>query len=562
MGTTGEDFDVVVVGSGAGGLTAALAAGVAGLKAVVVEKTELFGGTSALSGGNVWAPNAPEFQRVGQKEDPEHVLDYLVKIAGDDVSTERLRRYVDEVPKMMELLESRHEAFEKRFIWAEDYSDYHPDQGGNPRGRGLWPPVVDKRRLGDDAQYLRGGKVRLPGAPKATWMTGIDLHDLIALRWGGLRGWKPVVRLAGRTVVTWVKRSDMATGGQALVARLYLALKQIGVPVWRNTPMQALVTDEGGRVIGVHVVRDGRPMRLTVRGGVILATGGFDHNAEMRHRYHPLIDHTWSAGSPDNTGDGIVAGEQVGAALELMDDAWWMPVMHLPNAFPLQVLERSYPGQFIVNSAGRRFVNEAAPYTDFVHVQLENHAAGVSHIPVFMITDDRAWKRNVIAFRLPGRKMPSDWLDSGLVSKADTLEELAAKIGVPPATLAETAERYNRFARAGRDDDFSRGESAYDNYYGDDSYPNPNLAPVDKPPFIAFRLLPGDLGTKGGLLTDSDARVLRMDGSVIHGLYATGNTSASIMGHDYAGPGATLGPAMTFGYVAANHIAAALRSAD
>jgi 3-oxosteroid 1-dehydrogenase len=241
----------------------------------------------------------------------------------------------------------------------------------------------------------------------------------------------------------------------------------------------------------------------------------------------------------------------------MMDDAWWMPTMKMPDGtlFGL-VAERQYPGQFIVNSAGERFVNESSPYTDFVHTQIAGHQSGVSHIPAWMIVDDRAWKRNFIAGHVPGTRLPASWVKCGLARTAPTLEQLAEKIGVPGAALRATADRFNGFAGRARDEDFHRGESAYDRYYGDPAYANPNLAPVAQPPFYAFALTPGDLGTKGGLLTDDDARVLRGDGSVIPGLYATGNVSSAVMGNDYAGPGATIGPAMTFGYVAAHHIAA------
>ena len=275
----------------------------------------------------------------------------------------------------------------------------------------------------------------------------------------------------------------------------------------------------------------------------------------MRRRYQPAVGSGWSSGSPDNTGDGIRAGEAVGGALDLMDDAWWMPAMQVPGGVWPLVAERAYPEQFIVNAAGRRFTNEASPYTDFVHDQLAGHARGISHIPVFMIVDHRGWTHNIIAGHLPGKAMPKEWMESGLVQRAPTIAELARRIDVPPTALSETAERFNRFARQGRDEDFHRGESAYDRYYGNPDYPNPNLGEVSKPPFYAFRLVPGDLGTKGGLLTDEDARVLRDDGSAIPGLYATGNTSASVMGNDYAGPGATIGPAMLFGWVAAHHMA-------
>jgi succinate dehydrogenase/fumarate reductase flavoprotein subunit len=282
----------------------------------------------------------------------------------------------------------------------------------------------------------------------------------------------------------------------------------------------------------------------------------------MRSRYQPEVGKGWSSASPDNTGDGIRAGEAVGGTLRLMDDAWWMPGMQIPGGvFPL-VAERAYPNQFIVNSAGRRFTNESSPYTDFVHDQLEGHRTGVSHIPVYMIIDHEAWTHNLIAGHLPGRKMPKAWIDSGLVRKADTLEELARVIGIPEQNLVETAARYNAFARNGRDEDFHRGESAYDRYYGNPNYANPNLGEVHKAPFYAFTLVPGDLGTKGGLLTDEEGRVLREDGSIIAGLYAAGNASSSVMGNDYAGPGATIGPAMTFGWVAAHHIGATARGGE
>jgi hypothetical protein len=282
----------------------------------------------------------------------------------------------------------------------------------------------------------------------------------------------------------------------------------------------------------------------------------------MRSRYQAAVGKGWSSGSPDSTGDGIRAGQAVGAAVDLMDDAWWMPAMEVPGGVWPLVAERAYPQQFIVNSAGRRFVNEAAPYTDFVHAQLEGHATGVSHIPVFMVVDHQGWTHNIIAGHLPGLPMSKEWLSSGLVRRADTIAELAGLIGVPADALTETAERYNQFARNARDDDYHRGESAYDRYYGNPDYPNPNLGEVKEPPFYALRIVPGDLGTKGGLLTDENARVLREDGSPIPGLYATGNASAAVMGRDYAGPGATIGPAMTFGWVAAHYMSAGPRPAE
>ena len=228
--------------------------------------------------------------------------------------------------------------------------------------------------------------------------------------------------------------------------------------------------------------------------------------------------------------------------------------------------ERMMPSQFVVNGDGKRFINEAAPYMDFAHAMIEGQGAGVAHIPCWLITDMRSFHRYVVAGHLPipkvpfapvptGRKVPKAWLESGVVCEGRSFEELAAKIGVPAAQLRQTADRFNELARNGHDDDFNRGDSAYDNYYGDPTLPNPNLHPLGEPPYFAFQIILGDLGTSGGLRTDEHARVLRSDDSVVKGLYAVGNTSAAVMGRSYAGAGATIGPAMTFGYVAAKHIA-------
>jgi succinate dehydrogenase/fumarate reductase flavoprotein subunit len=296
---------------------------------------------------------------------------------------------------------------------------------------------------------------------------------------------------------------------------------------------------------------------------VLLASGGFDHNAEMRREFLGL-DEDWSLGAATNEGDGIRVGRELGAAVDLMEDAWWMPTM--PSAADGSLIglvaERQYPGQFVVNGAGERFVNEASPYVVFGQAQLAGERTGTRHVPAWMIVDDVAWRRNIIAGHLPGTAFPKPWRERGCAHTAPTLARLAELIDVPSAALEATAARYNALAAAGRDEDFQRGESAYDRYYGDTSYPNPNLAPVVRPPFYAFAIVPGDLGTKGGLLTDVEARVLREDGSPIVGLYAAGNVAASVMGTRYAGPGATLGTAMTWAYIAAKHVQTTKRPFD
>ena len=495
--------DVLVIGSGAGGLASALAAQASGLETLVIEKTQYVGGSTARSGGGAWVPNAPALIRRGQLDNPEHVLRYLTTIAGDKVAHERLARYVDESPRMMEFLESQSEWLRKGFFWIEGYSDYHPDKGGNPLGRGIWAVPIDRRLLGDDEKHMRPGVKRMQ-LPLGAWITSVDLHDLLAVRWGGLRHKKILGLLAWRVLRHRVTGERMVPSGAALITRLLLTVREKQVPLWLQTPMRSLITDDDGKVLGADTEHDGRPLRIGARYGVILATGGFDHNLEMRGRYQPADRRQeWSLGSPDNLGDGHVAGEAIGAALDLMDDAWWMPTMKMPDGtlFGL-VAERQYPGQFIVNAAGERFVNESSPYTDFVHAQIAGHQTGVSHIPAWMIVDDRAFKRNFIAGHIPGTPLPSAWVKSGLARTAPTLEELAEKLGIPPDALRETAERFNGFAAEGRDEDFHRGESAYDRYYGDPSYRTRTSPRSPSRRSTRSHLTPGDLGTKGGLVTD------------------------------------------------------------
>ena len=330
--------------------------------------------------------------------------------------------------------------------------------------------------------------------------------------------------------------------------------------------MTELITDVDGAVVGAVVERDGRQQRIGARGGVILAAGGFDHDMEWRRQHLPVLEKDWSFGNPASMGDGIRAGEKVGGSTDLLDEAWWFPAMCWPDGrLQFMLNERMMPSQFVVNGDGKRFINEAAPYMDFAHAMIEGQNSGVTHIPCWLITDIRSFHRYVVGGHLPipkvpfapvptGWKVPKAWLESGIVEEANSFEELATKIGVPPAQLRQTADRFNELAHKGHDDDFNRGDSKYDNYYGDPTLPNPNLHPLGKPPYYAFQIILGDLGTSGGLRTDEFARVLRTDDSTVKGLYAVGNTSAAVMGRSYAGAGATIGPAMTFGYVAAKHI--------
>jgi 3-oxosteroid 1-dehydrogenase len=333
---------------------------------------------------------------------------------------------------------------------------------------------------------------------------------------------------------------------------LFLTLRDLGIPLWLRSPVTELVIEDG-RVVGAVVERDGVPTRIRARLGVLLATGGFDHDPIMRKEYLPELGQPdFSAGAVTNTGDGHRLGREAGAAFDLMDDAWWMPSIALPRGgvFPL-VSERCIPPMVIVGPDGRRFTNESEPYVNFVHTQL-----ATGNVPAYEIFDGKARDRYQFTGTLPGRPFPGSFYKSGLVTQADTLPELATAIGVPEDALVATVERFNQFARAGHDDDFGRGASAYDHYYGDPTLPVPNMDTLDRGPYYAVRIEAGDLGTKGGVVTDAGGRVLREDGQSIPGLYATGNVSASVMGNDYAGAGATIGPAMVFAYLAVEAAAA------
>lgn len=554
--------DVMIVGSGGGGMTAALTAASCGLDALVIEKSPQFGGSTALSGGGIWVPGAPAQRRAGYSPAPEDVVCYLQQITEGLVSEARIRQYVESAPRMLEFLEGLSPWLE--FVWKPGYADYYPElPGGSELGSTINVPPIDLRELGEDEPTLLQP---LALAPKGIWLGPKELRSFYLIRqsWAGKA---VLVKLISRMVRARVFGERIAAIGQSLAARLRLAMKERGIPLWLDTPLHELVTDADGSVIGALVHRDGRQQRIGSRRGVILASGGFDHDMAWRKEYQPVVDQDWSFGNPAAVGDGIRAGQQVGAAADLLDEAWWFPAIQWPDGrMQFMLNERMMPSQFIVNGDGKRFINEAAPYMDFGHAMIAGHKTGVTHIPCWLITDHRSFNRYVVGGHLPipkipgapvptGRKIPKAWLESGVVKSASSWAELAAKIDVPATQLRATATRFNELARAGHDDDFNRGDSVYDNYYGDPTLPNPNLYPLGDPPYYAFRIVPGDLGTSGGLRTDEIARVLRPDDTVVPGLYAVGNTAAPVMGRSYAGAGATIGPAMTFGFVAAKHLA-------
>ncbi len=544
------EYDVIVVGSGAAGMTAALSAAHRGLEVLVVEKAAHFGGSTARSGGGVWIPGNHALRAAGIEESPERASEYLEAIVGDVVPAELRSAFLDRGPEVLSFVCDKTPL---RFRWVRGYSDYHPEApGGRAGGRSVEPAALDGNLLGPELAKLEPPYSAPPlGAPITQadyrWLSLLARHP---------RGFLRVLSLGGRWLAGRIRRQRLLSMGQALAAGLREGLRRADVPLWLNTPLVDLES-EGDRVTGVVIRHEGKDKLIRARLGVILGAGGFERNEEMRVKYQRApIGTEWTVGAEANTGDAIDAGLKLGAAVDLMDDAWWGPSIPLTGGPWFALAERSRPGCLMVNARGERFVNESAPYVEAVHAMYGDGDGPGENIPTWLVFDQRNRNRYMFTGLGPRQPLPGRWFKAGIAVKASTIAKLAERIEVPADALENTVRRFNGFAKSGVDEDFHRGRSAYDHYYGDPrNKPNPSLGPLDVAPYYAVKIVPGDLGTKGGLRIDPHARVLREDGSVIDGLYAAGNTSAAVMGRTYAGPGATIGPAMVFGYLAAEHLA-------
>ncbi|MFJ6835753.1 3-oxosteroid 1-dehydrogenase [Streptomyces sp. NPDC091209] len=543
-------YDVVVIGSGAAGMTAALTVAKHGLSCVVLEKAATFGGSAARSGAGIWIPNNPVILAAGVPDTPAKAAAYLAAVVGPDVSAARQQAFLGNGPAMISFVLANSPL---RFRWMEGYSDYYPElPGGLPGGRSMEPDQLDGTILGAELAHLNPAYMAVP-AGMVVFSADYKWLTLAAV---SAKGAAVATECLARGTNAALLGQKPLTMGQSLAAGLRAGLLAAQVPVWLNTPLTDLFM-ESGAVTGAVVTQNGASGLVRARRGVVVGSGGFEHNAAMRAEFQRQPTGTaWTVGAKENTGDGIQAGRRAGAALDLMDDAWWGPAIPLPDQPYFCLAERTLPGGLLVNSAGARFVNEAGPYSDVVHTMYDRDPSAPD-IPAWLVVDQNYRNRYLFKDVAPTFPFPDSWYTSGAAYKAWTLDDLAGRIGVPAAALRTTVSRFNGLALSGTDTDFHRGDSVYDHYYTDPAVlPDSCLTPLWLPPFHAFRIVPGDLGTKGGLRTDARARVLRPDGTVIPGLYAAGNASAAVMGHSYAGAGSTIGPAMTFGYIAALDIAA------
>jgi 3-oxosteroid 1-dehydrogenase len=548
--------DVLVVGSGGGGMVAALVAKDKGCDVIIIEKGAEYGGSTAMSGGAIWAPNNHLMEKAGVSDSPGDALAYLKAIGGGQVAEDRLQAYVDTVADVVGYLEQNSHA---RYRIIPGYADFYPQiDGGRAEGGRIVEPVpFNGRRLGK----MRGQMRWLHPQVLVFGRIMVSLSDANVMMDTSMRGRKATFKILSSYFLNPLRllsRTDTRlTMGNAAVGRLRLSLADRGIPVWLSSAARKLVVD-GDRVVGVEVEKGGELIRIRAAKGVILAAGGFPRNGEMREKYQraPITD-AWTVACPQNTGDAIRMAHEVGAALRFMDQAWWLPTSLVPGgAIPQMILvERSLPGSMIVNNRGKRFVNEAAPFTDVVRAQYADHDETGGAIPAFLIVDTRFRKKYPLSPMLPGFT-PRKYIDNGYVKVGGTLEELAGKCGIDRQGLADEVQKLNRYADTGEDIDFKKGSSVIDRYFGDPAVgPNPCLGPIDVPPYYAIELWPGDIGTSGGLDTDAHARVLREDGSPTDGLYATGNCAAAVTGNAYPGAGATIGASMVFGYIAARHAA-------
>jgi 3-oxosteroid 1-dehydrogenase len=548
-----EIFDFVIVGSGAGSMVAGLLMRSIGKKVLILEKTALIGGSTSRSGGVMWIPNNPFMARDGVEDSLEKATTYLDAVLGPPESApastrERRRTYLDQAPRMIQFLLSQGVKLTRVTEWPDYYDDL---PGGSVAGRTVVAELFDSNELGAWREKLRPSFIAAPvpatleemmelPSMKQSWAVKFLMLKLV------LRG--AVARLTGRR---WV------AGGAALQGRMLQAALRTGVELRTESPVSELLV-ENGVVAGIRTVKNGRHWRVGARLGVLVNAGGFSHNQQMRDRYAPGTKVEWTMAAPGDTGELIEEMMRLGAEVAQMEERVGCQMTLPPGSErseskPTVQALTAAPHAILVDQSGVRYMNEGGSYMEYCKNMLERDKT-VPASPSWAIFDAQYVRNYMLAGTFPGTPKPQRWYDEGYLRRANSIEELERLLNITPKTLAATVQRFNEFVSKNRDEDFHRGERAYDGWLGDPyHHPSKTLGSIAEAPFYAVPVVPGDVTTYGGVLTDEHARVLRKDGSVIPGLYATGISTASVMGRAYPGAGSSIGPAFTFGFVAGQH---------
>jgi succinate dehydrogenase/fumarate reductase flavoprotein subunit len=553
-----REVDLLVAGAGPAGMTAALVAAIEGLEVLMVEKSGQVGGTRDTSPGTLWIPGNHQSEAAGFSDDPAQAAIYLDALIGQSANHDLITAYLQTGPTAIDYLEANTDV---QFLPCGTHPDYRSNmRGAAVSGRAIVAQPFDGRLLGADFRRLRAP------IPEYMLVGGMmvgkeDIPRLIG-RFRSLPNFIHSVKLLVRYFADRLRfpRGTRVTMGNALVGRLYYSLKRRNVPVWFDTTVSELIGDRGG-VAGAFLDTGGKQTIVKTRKGVVLATGGYARNKKFRAAFmpEPTPQHSFSVSG--NSGDGVSLGDRIGAAIkpERGTSGLWAPASVVrrrdgsEGLYPHFSLDRAKPGLIAVNSAGRRFVNEACSYHDFVLAMYESHRT-VPTIPAWLICDAPFITKYGLGAVYPGASNLSRLMRGGYLVRADSLDGLATAIGVDAGELKKTVARHNNFAETGVDIDFGKGETELNRFNGDaGNRPNPCIGRMATPPFYAVAVWPADIAVSTGLATDTDARVLAADGSPIPGLYACGNDMASVMGGSYPGPGTTLGPAIVFAWRAALH---------
>ncbi len=556
-----REVDLLVAGAGPAGMTAALVASLQGLSVLLCEKSGQVGGTGSTSAGTLWIPGNHQSRAAGFSDSAAQAQEYLDALIGNASGRDLRTAFLKTGPAAIDWLEANTEL---KFLPCGRHPDYRSNmKGAAVAGRAIIPQPFDGRLLGADfaklrppiAEYMLFGGMMIAKA---------DIPPLVG-RFRSLKNFAHAARLMARYLLDRLRypRGTRLTMGNALTARLFYSLRTRGIDILFNAPIAAIDIRDG-RVAGATIKTADGELYVKARNGVVLATGGYGHNARYREAFMARPTPVHSMASEFNQGDGIAIGEQLGARIapqEHRRSGLWTPASVTPRAgggtglYPHLLLDRAKPGLIAVNARGERFVNEAVSYHDFVEGMFDANASAPS-IPCYLICDAAFITKYGLGLVYPGAGNLSRLLKAGYLKRGETLDDLAKAFGIDAEGLRRTVARHNGFAQSGIDTDFGKGETELNRFNGDDAHqPNPCIGPIAKPPYYGMEIWPADIAVSTGLSTDADARVMGTNGQPIAGLYACGNDMASMMRGSYPGPGTTLGPGMVFAYRAAMHAA-------